>query len=184
MKTINRSALVVKPAQPFLDWLHRVDPTSTHLTVDNLRLEPTIYLLPEWDTEDEALQLLAEVSNEIFEEQLNGWHRLPSVWPGERDLKSFLFVVRLQFPFDGDRSFFGTPAPFRHVTAEGSKRISGHYVIRALGVHCIHLEAALARIAQRHMHSPMRRLRNHRSNRSLRSFSGCPWMPTNACRMV
>jgi hypothetical protein len=67
MNTVNRSALVVKPAQPFLDWLRRVDPTSTHLTLDELRLEPTIYLLPEWDTEDEALQLLAEVSHEIFE---------------------------------------------------------------------------------------------------------------------
>ena len=64
MKTINRSALVVKPAQPFLDWLHRVDPTSTDVTLDDLILEPTIYLLPERDTEDEALQLLAEVSNE------------------------------------------------------------------------------------------------------------------------
>jgi hypothetical protein len=30
-------------------------------------------------------------------------------------------VVRLQFPFDGDRSFFGTPAPSRYVTAQGSK---------------------------------------------------------------
>jgi hypothetical protein len=46
---------------------------------DDLRLEPTIYLLPESDTEDEALQLLAEVSREIFEEQLNAWHRVPSV---------------------------------------------------------------------------------------------------------
>ena len=90
MKTINRSALVVKPAQPFLDWLHRVDPTSTHLRLDDLRLEPTIYLLPEWDTEDEALQLLAEVSNEIFEEQLNGWYRVPSLWPEDRELNAFL----------------------------------------------------------------------------------------------
>ena len=89
MKTISLSAPVVKPAQLFLDWLHRVDPTSTHLTLDDVRLEPTIYLLPEWDTEDEALQLLAEVSNEIFEEQLNGWYRVPSVWPAARDLKRF-----------------------------------------------------------------------------------------------
>ena len=37
MDTINRSALVVKPAQPFLDWLHRVDPTSIHLTLEDLR---------------------------------------------------------------------------------------------------------------------------------------------------
>ena len=48
MNTINRSALVVKPAQPFLDWLHRVDPTSTHLTLDDVKLEPTTYRLPEW----------------------------------------------------------------------------------------------------------------------------------------
>jgi hypothetical protein len=89
MKTINRFALVVKPAQPFLDWLHRVDRTSVHLTLDDLRLEPMIYL-PEWDPDSEALPFLAEVSNEIFEEPLNGWHRVASVWPGERDLKSFL----------------------------------------------------------------------------------------------
>jgi hypothetical protein len=97
MKTINRSALVVKPAQPFLDWLHRVDPTSTDVTLDDLRLEPTIYLLPEWDTEDEALQLLAEVSNEIFEEQLNGWYRVPPVWPAARDLKTFLLWFDCSF---------------------------------------------------------------------------------------
>ena len=89
MKTINRSALVVKPAQPFLDWLHRVAPTSTDVTLDDLILEPTIYLLPEWDTEDEALQLLAEVSNSIFEEQLNGWYRVPPVSPAARDLRTF-----------------------------------------------------------------------------------------------
>ena len=44
------------------------------MTLDELRPEPTIYLLPEWETEEEALQHLAEVSNEIFEEQLNAWY--------------------------------------------------------------------------------------------------------------
>ena len=97
MNTINRSALVVKPAQPFLDWLHRMDSTSTHLTLDDVRLEPTIYLFPEWETDEEALNYLAEVFDEIFEEQLNGWHRVPSVWPGERDLKSFLFWFDCSF---------------------------------------------------------------------------------------
>jgi hypothetical protein len=45
--------------------------------------------LPEWEAE-EALKYLAAVCDEIFEEQLNGWHQVPSVWPCERDLKSFL----------------------------------------------------------------------------------------------
>jgi hypothetical protein len=33
MKTINRSAVAVTQAQPFLDWLHQADPTSAHLTL-------------------------------------------------------------------------------------------------------------------------------------------------------
>ena len=97
LQTINRSALGVKPAQPFLDWLHRVDRTSAHLTLAELRPEPTIYLLPECDTEEEALQHLAEVSNEIFEDQLNGWYRVPSVWPDTRDLKTLLLWFDCSF---------------------------------------------------------------------------------------
>ena len=89
MDTINRSAIVVKPGRPFLDWLHRVDPTSVHLTLDDLRREPTIYLVPECDSEEQALECLREVIGDIFEEQLNGWYRMPSVWPTERDLSTF-----------------------------------------------------------------------------------------------
>jgi hypothetical protein len=87
---INRSAIVVSPAQPFLDWLHRVDPTSAHLTLDDLRREPTIYLLPEYESQEQARERLWEVASEIFQEELNGWNRVPSVWPTERDLTAFL----------------------------------------------------------------------------------------------
>lgn len=89
MEMINRSAIVVKPAQPFLDWLHRVDSTSAHLTLEDLRIEPTVYLLPEYADEDEALQYLRSACNAIFEEQLNGWCRVPSTWPQERNLNTF-----------------------------------------------------------------------------------------------
>jgi hypothetical protein len=58
MDTINRSAIVVRPAQPFLDWLHRVDPTSVHLTLEDLQREPTIYLVAECDSQDEAMKYL------------------------------------------------------------------------------------------------------------------------------
>jgi hypothetical protein len=90
MHAISRSAVVVRPAQPFLDWLHRVDPTSAHLTLKDLRLEPTIYLLRDWETDEQALKHFAHVSNGIFEEELNGWYRDPSVWPEKRDLNRFL----------------------------------------------------------------------------------------------
>ena len=89
MDMINRSAMVMRPGQPFLDWFHRVDSTSAHLTLDDLQLEPTIYLLPECDSKEEALKHLREVSEEIFDEQLNGWYRVASAWPTERGLAEF-----------------------------------------------------------------------------------------------
>jgi hypothetical protein len=62
-------AAIERPGQPFLNWLQRVDPTSAHLTPGDLRRQPTIYLLPECDSEEQALEFLREISREIFEEQ-------------------------------------------------------------------------------------------------------------------
>ena len=89
MDVINRSAVIVMPAEPFLKWLQRVDPTSGELTLADLRREPTIYLLPPYDTEEEALTHLEEVCAEIFEEQLDGWYRVPSSWPDNRTFDIF-----------------------------------------------------------------------------------------------
>jgi hypothetical protein len=41
---LNRSAVVVKPKQPFLDWLRTADPTSGGITLGELEQDPTIYL--------------------------------------------------------------------------------------------------------------------------------------------
>ena len=69
----------------------------------HLQREPTIYLLPEWETEREALEYLACVSNEILEEQLNGWYRVPAVWPGDREFTHLSPLVRVQLPFGSRR---------------------------------------------------------------------------------
>ena len=54
MLALNRSAIVVRPKSPFLDWLHGADPTSVTFTLADLSREPTIYLVPECgDAEDE-----------------------------------------------------------------------------------------------------------------------------------
>ena len=80
---------MVMPGQPFLDWLHRADPTSGGLSLEDLRREPTVYLLPQCESEEEARQCLQEVCSQIFEEQLDGWYRVPSSWPTRRDLNAF-----------------------------------------------------------------------------------------------
>ena len=89
MESINRAAVVVKPAKPFLDWLHRADPASQNLTLADLQREPTVYLVPEYVEEREVLTFLAESVRQIFEEHLDGWYRVPEAWPAVRDLKTF-----------------------------------------------------------------------------------------------
>ena len=68
MQTWNRTAVVVVPSQPFLDWLHSVDPTSTDLALADLREDPTVYLLPGSGSDSEATSLLAKTCARIFEE--------------------------------------------------------------------------------------------------------------------
>ena len=43
---INRSALIVTAKQPFVDWLHSVDPTSKDIGLVDINDEPTVYLVP------------------------------------------------------------------------------------------------------------------------------------------
>jgi len=89
MIAINRTGIVVRPGQSFLDWLHRADPTSNELSLEDLRREPTVYLLPECENEEEAREYLEEVCGQIFEEQLDSLYRVPSAWPNRRDLDAF-----------------------------------------------------------------------------------------------
>jgi hypothetical protein len=89
MITLNRTAIMGMPGQPFLDWLHRADPTSGGLSLEDFRREPTVYLLPESESQGEARECLKDMCGQIFEEQLDGWYRVPSSWPSRRDMDAF-----------------------------------------------------------------------------------------------
>jgi hypothetical protein len=89
MLALNRSAIVLRPKPPFLEWLHAADPTSVTLTLTDLGREPTIYLVSECgDPEDEQACLQA-IFLIIFDDQLDGWWRDRSTWPTPRSLDVF-----------------------------------------------------------------------------------------------
>jgi hypothetical protein len=89
MDMLNRSAIVVKPKQPFLDWLHAADPTSMQLMLGDLIREPTIYLIPECDADEQVAEVLRELCEEIFDEQLASWYTDTSTWPADRSYEVF-----------------------------------------------------------------------------------------------
>jgi hypothetical protein len=87
--TLNRSAIVITPQQPFLDWLHATDPTSIELTLLDMTRDPAVYLIPECDSDEDVLEILRNLCEYIFEEQLAAWYTETSVWPRDRSLDVF-----------------------------------------------------------------------------------------------
>jgi len=89
MPTLNRSAIVVTAKLPFLDCLYTTDATSAELTLLELIRAPTIYLIPECDTDEDVVEVLRDLCEQIFKEQLAGWYRDESVWPQDRSFDEF-----------------------------------------------------------------------------------------------
>lgn len=83
---LNRAALIVRPKQPFLDWAASLDNSGL---VPDVAGEHTVYLVPEFESEEEGQQVLRHVYVEIFERELDDWHTDESAWPEKRDFKTF-----------------------------------------------------------------------------------------------
>ena len=76
-------------AQPFLDWLHRADPTSHSITLGDLEQDPTIYLIPGGYTDGGVRKVLRQACSEIFVEQLAAWLTDEDAWPQDRSFAVF-----------------------------------------------------------------------------------------------
>ena len=85
---LNRSALIVKPKQPFLKWLRSL-PDPANVTLKELNWDNTLYLLPEYTFESEEEEILAHYFDLIFEEELSGWWTNEADWPADRGLDIF-----------------------------------------------------------------------------------------------
>jgi hypothetical protein len=83
---LNRAALIVRPAKPFLDWAASLDDSGLVPSVDG---EHTVYLVPDFETESEQRRILQAVFAEIFERELHGWHTDETDWPKRRTLAMF-----------------------------------------------------------------------------------------------
>ncbi len=79
---INRTALILKPLQPFSDWLMNLYPGEKHdLT------EMTTYLISLEIEDEEAF--LKKKFDDLFIRELEGWHTNKKDWPQKRTYKMF-----------------------------------------------------------------------------------------------
>jgi hypothetical protein len=83
---LNRSAVMVRPKQPYLDWAAQLDDSDAIPDPHDQRI---VYLIPECDDDDSLWEILEEVYPEIFETELYGYHTDEGAWPQQRDFAMF-----------------------------------------------------------------------------------------------
>jgi hypothetical protein len=77
----NRHVLLLKPKQPFLDWLMSADPKPLPLTLADVQEDRSAYLIPELDDNEQAEKWVVKRWRWFFEEELGGWLTDPELWP-------------------------------------------------------------------------------------------------------
>ena len=89
MYFVDRSAVVLKPTQVFLDWLKSVDEDMPELSLAQIRSTCTVLLIPEVGEPEEAVAYLDERFEEVFRNELSGWEVPQDLWPKSMDLVTF-----------------------------------------------------------------------------------------------
>ncbi len=90
MDILNRSAVVLRPKRPYLEWTKLDDAEGLAEGVfETLSEEPTVYLVPDWEDPEEEREVLKEFWPALFEAMLNGWVTDEGLWPKGQTLEMF-----------------------------------------------------------------------------------------------
>lgn len=90
MLYINRDVVIIKPRKPFIDWANAVDPyDGPKVNIEDFRKDCTVFLVPELDTIPDAIDIIENNFETIFENELEGMYTDESLWPKTRTLDMF-----------------------------------------------------------------------------------------------
>ena len=89
MESINRTAVVIRAKQPFVDWLNSVPGESSDNTLETTSTDNITFLIPEFFGHKESLAYVKKIYSETFEFELFGWYTDEELWPKNRTWKMF-----------------------------------------------------------------------------------------------
>ncbi|RVU43981.1 hypothetical protein EA187_10475 [Lujinxingia sediminis] len=85
MRRVNRCALVVRPSQPFVDWVRQVDRDyAAGLSDEDLLASDEVFLTPLFHVPEDTEEYLEKNATRVFEAMLHRWCYDPRKWPKER----------------------------------------------------------------------------------------------------
>lgn len=89
MFVVNRSLVIIKPKQPYVDWVMGL-PGPLVLDRDEITDDLTTILIPEVDNQAAADDYIRQMYHHLFEIELAAWHTDPQAWPQPRDYEMFV----------------------------------------------------------------------------------------------
>lgn len=89
MKSLNRSAAVLKAKQEFVDWLISVKPELHRLDIALVNRNLCVYLFEIEDQDDQGMEVSNQLENIIKNELCNSFYISKELWPKEIDCKLF-----------------------------------------------------------------------------------------------
>lgn len=89
LPSLNRNAIVVRATSTFLAWAKQHPDPQPQLTLDDIRRQPTVYLVPEGENDESIERFVKRHFSMIFEHELGAWCTEPSLWPENRTYAAF-----------------------------------------------------------------------------------------------
>lgn len=84
MNEIPRSLIILKPKQPFVDWLNDWGEEGK-MALEETFCDLDAILIPECDSEDETMVFVRVNARKLFEHVLDDWCTDRSLWPKDLD---------------------------------------------------------------------------------------------------
>lgn len=81
MYFVDRTAVVLKPTDIFLDWLNQNNSNLPDLTLNQLRTNCSVFLIPIFNEPEEAMTYISEHYHAIFTAELSSWTTDEHTWP-------------------------------------------------------------------------------------------------------
>ena len=89
MYTINRSIAILRIKQPFVDWANELPDAEFKSSLDDFKTDCLAVLIPDYDTDEEAVGFINEIYEDIFTQILSDWSIEESWWPQDRTNEMF-----------------------------------------------------------------------------------------------
>ena len=98
MFPINRSVAIIKPQQPFADWVNSVaDASDDQYSIQDFSTDCSVILLPVVDSDEHADAFIKEMFQDLFELELSSWMTDDDTWPENITYKMFLEWFDVEF---------------------------------------------------------------------------------------